>query len=56
MDQEFHKELGTACKLAQLYKEAKADRCSKVAELVGKKAARRFCTDEGVPCRLLSRT
>lgn len=34
-DQEFHKELSTARKLAQLYKEAEAERCRKVAELEG---------------------
>lgn len=34
-DQHFHKELNTARKLAQLYKEAEAERCRKVAELEG---------------------
>ena len=34
-DQHFHKELSTARKLAQLYKEAEAERCRKVAELEG---------------------
>jgi hypothetical protein len=34
-EQEFHKELNTARKLAQLYKEAEGERCKKVAELEG---------------------